>query len=141
MILSSMKTRPNLVDSFFLCGRYSSGICSCCWHSRQTNVFSSVGSFVVSFISSCKSVEKFRSVSLTACPRSQLFSSIAATFDACPILTNCTLFTPTSLLRELRVLTGLGPSLIRFRFLPLAWGRKVPVGTVGLSTGPVDLSG
>ena len=95
IILSSMKTRPNLVDSFFLCGKYSSGICSCCWRSRQTNVFSSVGSFVVSFISSCRCVEKFRSVSLIACPRSQLCSSIAATFGACPILTYCTLFTAT----------------------------------------------
>ena len=85
MILSSMKTKPNLLESFLLCVWYSSGINSCCCRSRQTRVFSRVGSLVVSVINSCKSVEKFFSVSRTACSRSQLFSSCAATSGTCPI--------------------------------------------------------
>ena len=95
IILSSMKTRPNLLDSFFLCVWYSSGISSCCCRSRQTKVFSRIGSLVFSVIRSCNSVEKFFSVSRTACSRSQLFSSCAAILGACPILTYWTLFTPT----------------------------------------------
>ena len=73
MILSSMKTRPNRLDSFLLCNWYSSGIISCCCLSRHTRVFSKFGSFVVSFMSSCRSVEKFFSVSRTACSRFQSF--------------------------------------------------------------------
>ena len=95
MILSSMKTRPNRLDSFLLCIWYSSGISSCCCRSKLTSVFSNVGSLMVSVISSCRSVEKFFSVSRTVCSRSQLFSSSAATLGACPIFTYCTLFTPT----------------------------------------------
>ena len=95
MILSSMKTRPNRLDSFLLCIWYSSGISSCCCRSKLTSVFSNVGSLVVSFITSCRSVEKFFSVSRTVCSRSQLFSSNAASLRACPIFTYCTLFTPT----------------------------------------------
>ena len=95
MILSSMKTRPNQLDTFLLCIWYSSGISSCCCRSKLTSVFSSVGSLVVSVISSCRSVEKFFSVSRTVFSRSQLFSSNAATLGACPIFTYCTLFTPT----------------------------------------------
>ena len=77
-ILSSMKTRPNLLDSFFLCVWYSSGISSCCCRSRQTKVLSRIGLLVVSVTRSCRSVEKIFSVSRTACSRSQLFSSCAA---------------------------------------------------------------
>ena len=71
MILFSMKTRPNRLDSFLLCNWYSSGIISCCCFSRHTRVFSKFGSFVVSFMSSCRSVEKFFSVLRTACSRFQ----------------------------------------------------------------------
>ena len=95
IILSLMKTRPNRLDSLFLCVWYSSGISSCCCRSRQTKVFSRIGLLVVSVVRSCKSVEKLFSVSLTACSRSQLFSSCAAILGACPILTYWTLFTPT----------------------------------------------
>ena len=95
MILSSMKTSPNRLDSFLLCNWYSSGINSCCCRSKLTSVFSSVVSLVVSVISNCRSVEKFFSVSRTVCSRSQVFSSSAATLGACPIFTYCTLFTPT----------------------------------------------
>ena len=70
IILSSMKTRPKRLESFF-CDWYFSGIKSCCCRSRQTSVFSRLGSIVVSVISSCRSVEKFFSVSLTACSKSQ----------------------------------------------------------------------
>ena len=95
MILSSMKTRPNRLDSFLFCIWYSSGISSCSCRSKLTSIFSSVGSLVVSVNSSCRSVEKFFSVSRTVCSRSQLFSSSAATLGACPNFTYCTLFTPT----------------------------------------------
>ena len=94
IILSSIKTRPNRLDNFLLFIWYSSGI-SCCCLSRHTRVFSKMGSFVVSFISSCKSVEKFFSVSRTACSRFQSFSYSAAIRGACPIFTYSTLFTPT----------------------------------------------
>ena len=50
MILSSIKTKPNLLESFLLCVWYSSGINSCCCRSRPTRVFSKVGSLVVSVI-------------------------------------------------------------------------------------------
>ena len=73
IILSSMRTRPNRLDNLFLFIWYSSGIISCYCLSRHTRVFSKLGSFVVSFISSCKSVEKFFCVSRTACSRFQSF--------------------------------------------------------------------
>ena len=73
IILSSMKTRPNRLDNFFLCGWYSPGIKSCCCRSRHTNVFSKLVSFVVSVISNCRSVEKFFAVSLTACSKSNFY--------------------------------------------------------------------
>ena len=58
-MLSSMNTRPKLLDNFLLYGRYSSGISSCCCLSRHTSVFSRLASFVVSVMSNCKSVEVF----------------------------------------------------------------------------------
>ena len=61
MILSSINTRPNRLDSFFLCARYSSGFRSCCWRSRHTRAFffSRFGSLVVSVMRSWWSVENF----------------------------------------------------------------------------------
>ena len=59
LILSSMNTRPNRLHSFLLCVWYSSGIISCCCRSRHTSVLSKLGPFVVSVISSCRSVAKF----------------------------------------------------------------------------------
>ena len=78
IILSSMKTRLNRFDYFLLYIWYSSGIISCCCLSIHTRVFSKLGSFMVSFMSSCKSVEKIFSVSRTACSRFQSFFSSAA---------------------------------------------------------------
>ena len=94
-ILSSMNTRPNLLDNFLLTGRYSSGISSCCCLSRHTSVFSRLASFVGSVISNCRSVETFFSVSRTACSKFQSFCSSAAIFGACPFFTYWTLSTTT----------------------------------------------
>ena len=121
MILSSMNTRPNRLDSFLLCIWYSSGIISCCCLSRHTRVFSKFGSFVVSFKSSCRSLEKFFSVSRTACSRFQSFFSSAAIRGACPSLRighslprrNVPNLSPVPLGPM-----GLGPSWSLFHLLP-----------------------
>ena len=127
MILSSMKTRPNQLDSFLLCVWYSSGIILCCCRSRHTRVFSKLGSFVVSVISSCRSVEKFFSVSLTACSRFQSSLRIGH-FLHQRIVPN--------LLLVLLGLIGLGPFLRLFHLL--SWessqmmGQVCRFGSVGL---------
>ena len=122
IILSSMKTRPNRLDSFLLCIWYSSGIISCCCLSMHTRVFSRLGSFVVSFTSNCRSVEKFFSVSRTACSKFQSFCSSAAIRGACPIFTYWTLFTPTYSANLSLVLLGpRGRGPFPSRFHPLPW--------------------
>ena len=149
MILSSMKTRPNLLDRRLLNVWYSSGIISCCCLSRHFRVFSKFGSFVTSVISSCGSVEKFFSVSHIACTRFQSFFSSAAIRGACLIFTYCTLFTSTyraMFLLVLLRLMGLGrfPSrchlpwesigMLWFRLgaISLMMGQVCQFGSVGL---------
>ena len=127
IILSSMKTRLNRLDNFLLFIWYSSGIISCCCLSRRTRVFSKLGSFVVSFISSCKSVEKFFSVSRTACSRLQSFflrqqfvARVPSSHMGRSLLQR---IVPNLSLVPLGPM-GLGPSRSLFRLLPEGLVRK-----------------
>ena len=52
MILSSRKTRQDLLDTFSLCAWYSPAITSCCCRSWHTRVSSRLESFLVSVINS-----------------------------------------------------------------------------------------
>ena len=95
MIQSSKNTSPYLVEIFFLYSKFSPGLFSCCWLSRQASVLRRLGLFVVSVVNSCKSVKNFFSVSNTAFLKSQSMGSSASTFGAWPILMHWTLLTPT----------------------------------------------
>ena len=97
---------------------------SCCCRSRQTGVLRRLGLFVVNVMSSCKSVAKCFSVSLTAFPRSQSFHSSASTLGGWPIFIYLTLLTSTYLAQWTGSLLGpISPTSIEVSWVCLEDGQ------------------